>query len=332
MIRALLARLLGLSLLLAAAAPAMGQGRVGQAAPDFPPGPFSDGRQYSLEDARGKLMVLFFFEPKCPKCRASIPDRSAVVKALKGKPVRFLAVAANVILAEATAYQQGTGLAMPVYADSLGLMQKRYGQQISLKNIWQFRVIDPNGKVIGNDMSKDALENALKKVNASWKYAESTLPPKLEPALELLEWGQYASGMKYLAPQRKSSTKTVADSANKIYDELKKDGDRWKEDAEGAAESDPVKAYDLYTRISTLFAGDELAKGAAEPLKKLAANKKVIAELAARKALAGYVTYVGKLTPVQKAAAAKVCQDIVKRYPDTPTGDKAALLAKELGN
>lgn len=34
-----------------------------QTAADFPPGPFTDGGQYQLSDFKGKVLVLYFFEP-----------------------------------------------------------------------------------------------------------------------------------------------------------------------------------------------------------------------------------------------------------------------------
>jgi hypothetical protein len=38
-------------------------GDVNTLAADFPPGSFTDGHSYSLEDYRGKIVVVFFFEP-----------------------------------------------------------------------------------------------------------------------------------------------------------------------------------------------------------------------------------------------------------------------------
>ncbi|HKM56399.1 MAG TPA: hypothetical protein VJY33_23540 [Isosphaeraceae bacterium] len=254
-----------------------------------------------------------------------------MVKAMKDKPILFLAIAANVTLPEAAAYQKETGMAMLVYPDNLALMQKRYGQQISLQNIHQTRVLDPNGKIIGNDMSKEALEKALGQVKVEWKYKSQGYDPKLEAAMDAFEWGQFAQGMKLLAPFRKSTNKALAESANKLFDEVKKEGEKWKSDAEQAAESEPVKAYDLYSKVTTTFIGAELAKSVADPLKKLAANKAVSTELAARKAFSVFLAGEGKLTPAQKPLGAKTCQDIAKKYAGTPTGDKASALADELG-
>ena len=103
-------------------------GQYGEPAPDFPPGQFNDGGRYSLEDFSGKVVVLFFYEKDCPRCRGSVPDRNAIVKQYQGKPVRFFAVAAGDTLQQAKAYAGGTKLAMPVFADPLSLMERRYGE------------------------------------------------------------------------------------------------------------------------------------------------------------------------------------------------------------
>ena len=39
-----------------------GAGNAGEKAPDFPPGEFSDGGHYSLQDLRGKAVVLYLYE------------------------------------------------------------------------------------------------------------------------------------------------------------------------------------------------------------------------------------------------------------------------------
>jgi hypothetical protein len=57
------ARLAACGLLLSLPVSAQAQGMFGQAAPDFPPGAFSDSGSYRLSDLQGKIVVLYFFEP-----------------------------------------------------------------------------------------------------------------------------------------------------------------------------------------------------------------------------------------------------------------------------
>jgi hypothetical protein len=254
-----------------------------------------------------------------------------LVKAYADKPVKFIAVSPGSTLADVTLYQQRNQVAMPIFADSQRVMDKRYGFEISIKNVMQFRVITADGQIVGREMSAALIDKVLADSKASWKYKGQTYDAKLGPALDAFEWGQYAQGAKLLTAARKSTNKALAESANKFFDELKKDGETWKTEADNSAETDPVKAYDSYSRVASVFAGDELGKSVAEPVKKLAANKTVSSELAARKGFAPIESTLGKATPAQKPLAIKALQDFSKKYSNTPTGDKAAAFAKELG-
>jgi hypothetical protein len=56
----------------------------------------------------------------------------------------------------------------------------------------------------------------------------------------------------------------------------------------------------------------------------------VTAELAARKMYDALAPVMSKATAKQKQEVAAYCQSIAKKYPDTPTGKKAAALAEEI--
>jgi peroxiredoxin len=315
---------------LAFCSPAGAQGKYGEDAPEFPAGVFNDGNRYQLGDYAGKVVVLFFYEKDCPRCRGKIPDRNAVVKQYQGKPVKFFAVAAGDTLQQAKSYAGGTKLAMPVFADPFGLMEKRYGQSISLQNIWQFRVIGPDGKVSGYTMDPADIDKALAKVEL--KYNPEDYPAKVRPAVELFEWNQYPAGMKSLRSLLKHKDKEVADSAAKLMEAVKAEAAEWMGEAEAAKDAEPVKAYDLYSKVVATFGpADELSKPAAEALKGLKANDAVKKELDARKAYDRVVNVMAAATPKQKPDMAKFAADIAKKYPDTPTGKKAEALQKELG-
>jgi peroxiredoxin len=304
-------------------------GKAGEQAPDFPPGLFIDGNHYSLKDLEGKAVVLFFYEQDCPTCRGLIPKRNEVVEAYKDKPIKFIAVAAGDSMQEAKAYVRETHLAMPVFADNLSLMEKRYGETISLKNIYQFRVIGPNGKVEEYRMEPAALDKVLAKVK--WKYKEAGYDERLNGAIEALEWGQYAVGVQRLKPFLKNSKKELADSAKKLYDQVKAEGEEWLAEAEKANQAEnSVEAYDLYGKVASVFAGEDLAKRAADPLKKLGASTAVKDELAARQMYEQLCTGAGRARPQQREQVAGFAASIAQRYPKSPTGQRAASVAKEL--
>jgi thiol-disulfide isomerase/thioredoxin len=308
----------------------MGAGLVGEAAPDFPPGAFSDGGHYDLADFKGKAVVVFFFESECPTCKGLVPQWNRIVAQYKDKPVKFLAVGPHNSLAGVRAYVGETRLAMPVFADNLNIMEGMYGQTISMQNVRQFRLIGPDGKVVAYEMSPTELDKAL--ADVSWKYMDKGYDPTLNKIITLLEWNQYEPAMKPLRALVKSSSPSLAASAAKLYAAVKSEGEQWKSDADAAAATNPVQAFDLYTKVSTLFAGDELGTSVAEPLKTLKADKAVSDELAARALYAQLYNTLPRAQTQQRQQAQQYCKGITSRYPGTPTAKKADELAMAIQN
>jgi len=136
--------------------------------------------------------------------------------------------------------------------------------------------------------------------------------------------------MKLLGPLRRSGTKAVVESANKLYDVLKKEAEGWKAEAETLTGSDPVSAYDLYTKVAAHFPTEAFGKAAADAKQKLATNKAVAAELAARKAYTQLTAGITAAGPHQKVQVLQQLKVFLKKHGDTPTGNKVAALAKEL--
>lgn len=329
MSRCTFATLLASALALTALAPlAHAAGKFGDKAPDFPPGVFSDGGHYQLSDFEGKLVVLFFFESECPRCKGTIPQRNAVVEQFKDKPVKFIAVGPHNSLNDVKAYIAETKLVMPVYADSLNIMESMYDQTISLNNIYQFRVVGPDGNVVGYQMTPEEISKALEHVK--WKYKGGDWDPRLNAIVELLEWNRYEQGLAQLRPLRKASSKSLADSAEKLYQAALAEGQKWKAKADKLSDGKPVEAYDLYTKVATAFAGDELAKSVAEPLKALKTSKAVTDELAARQMYAQLYTAVPRAKFQQRDQVAQFCANIAAKYPGTPTAEKAQTLAEAI--
>jgi peroxiredoxin len=321
---------LALSALLAAPTSAAERPRAGAGAPDFPPGVFSDGGHYKMADFEGKVVVLFFYEKDCPTCRGKIPARNKVVDQFKDKPVKFVAVAPGDTFTEAVAYTRETRLKMPSFSDVFGVMQGRYGFQISLKNIYQFVVIGPKGTVVANniDMNPADIEKAL--AGVTWKYKTENQPAALAGIVDMLEWNQHESAIARLKPLTKAGNKQVAEAATKLWDEVKAEGKSWFDEAAKAADADPVKAYDLYKKVSVAFAGDDLGKQADATLKTLAKAKPVVDELAARAMFDKMTAAFQRAQLTQKPAFVTQAGVVAAKYPETATGKRAKALADEL--
>jgi peroxiredoxin len=321
---------LALSGLLASPSSAAERVQRGAAAPDFPPGSFSDGGHYKMADFEGKVVVLFFYEKDCPTCRGKIPARNKVVDQFKDKPVKFVAVAPGDTFAEAIAYTRETRLKMPSFSDVFGVMQTRYGFQISLHNIYQFVVVGPKGNVVANniDMNPGDIVKAL--AGVTWKYRDAGYHATLAPIVDLLEWNQYELALARLKPLTKSGNKELAASATKLWDAVKADGKTWLDEAAKSADADPIKAYDGYKKVSTAFAGDDLGKQADAALKPLAKAKPVADELAARGMFDQMTAALQRAQLAQKPAFVKQAGAIAAKFPETATGKRAKALGEEL--
>ena len=232
---------------------------------------------------------------------------------------------------EAAAYARTVNLQSPLFVDTFQAMSAQYGEgDAEAHYVWTYKIIGPDGKVVRSSSALriDDVENAISDIK--WKYKDDGYDPRLNPAIELLEWNQWEAGMNKLRPLLKTYPKATAESARKLYDEVKKEGEQWKSDAEAVVESNPVTAYDLYARISNCFAGDELAKGVEQPLKQLKANKAVKDELTARGMWDQLSVAVGRASISDRLRLAGAAEGIAARCPNTPTGERAVLFAKHL--
>jgi thiol-disulfide isomerase/thioredoxin len=296
---------------------------------DFPPGAFSDGGHYRLSDFRGKVLVLYFYESACPTARSLVPERSALVEKYKDQPVRFIAVDPHDSLADARSYVGETKLAMPAFADTLGIMEQRFGIDISMNNIYQTRIIGPDGQLAGEWSlpKEDQIDAALK--NATWKYKDDGYDPRLSGAIDMLEWNQFETGMRMLRPYLKNIGKT-GESAKKLFAAVRVEGQQWADEAKACETTDPGHAMDLYNRLATCFPTDDLGTSATASLKALKINKAAQNELAARQMFARLYMVMPQVTSSAKQQVIAYCNSIVEKYPDTATAKRAQRLASDL--
>jgi peroxiredoxin len=305
--------------------------RAGADLPDFPPGVFTDGQQYSLADLKGKVVVLYMYEKDCPTCMEKLKTYyNPMVEHFRGKPVQFIAIAAGDNALDVKMYINDTHIKMPIYIDAYSLMERRYGEKISLQNILQTRVIGPDGNLIsgGYNLTEESVDQAV--AAAKWKYKDKGYDPALSAAVERFEWGYYPEGMRALRPYLRTSKKSVAESAAKLLEQVKEEGKAWKTEAQGNIESNPVAAYDGFTKVKSVFEGDkEMMEGVDAALKKLKSEKVIVDELAARKMASFLAGQTAKARPPSAAQMADGYRAIAKKYPDTPSGQSAEKLAGE---
>lgn len=300
-----------------------------QEAPEFPPGTFSDGKSYTLQELRGRAVVLFFYEQNCPRCAGLIPERNDIVEQYRGQPVTFIAIAAGDTANEAKAYLKRTGLDMPIFADKLSLMEKLYGTKISLNNIYQFRVIDPEGNIVGYSMDKQSIDKALAGVKET--YAAKDYHEALAEVVAALNLGEHKAAVRELGRYLNSRDEAIKASAEGLSAAVVAEAKGWVEQADALVETDPLQAGRLYDRASDVYPREAFGKDARAKLKEVMSLPAVKSETAARKSFAKMIRAIEKMKPEQVPEMIAYAKSIAEEYPDTPTGKRCADLAAKLG-
>ncbi|MEZ0266081.1 MAG: redoxin domain-containing protein [Phycisphaerae bacterium] len=296
---------------------------------EFPPGLFTDGGTYKLNECRGKTIVLFFYDPRDPRMQVTVPQRNALVRRFAGKPVVFFGVHAET-LSTARFVAAELGLAMPVFADTLGVMHNRYRAGLSANKTWAVVIIDGAGKLAHAEMTEESITKALEKSHARFRDRQA-FEPKLAPAMDLLEVGEYDRAMKAVAALTYGPDRKTVDSARQFQLMVRAECDVWKAEADRLAATDALAAYDLYARIAACFPNSDLQRTVADPMKKLELRKEVRAELSARAMYAALSAAVSRDERVEKWDAVDYVDQIVRAHPGTPTADKLVAYLDDLG-
>ena len=312
-------------------------GRAGLAAPDIPPGIFTDNKTYALQDYRGKVVVLWFFYVKDPQWTTTLGPTAKLLKTYKDKPLVVLGVAPEATFGEAANFVRNAGLGIPTYPDTVGAVWHRYSGKSTIdKEKQAFRIIGADGALAGTTCDAVTLDAALSKAKARFRAAG--YDKRLNPVIDLLESGAYAEGAQRLRALRADKNPAVQEGANKLYDQLKALGKDWETEAEGLL-LDSITASAIYTRIQAVFTGDELAKHAEAQLQKLKADKTAQNDLVAQSNFQRLNTMMSNIDP-QRLTAKKersdvlairnFCEQFMKAFPGTPAAKKAEALLHDL--
>jgi thiol-disulfide isomerase/thioredoxin len=133
----------------------------GQPAPDFNIVGL-DGKKYSLNDFKGKVIYLDFWASWCGPCMRELPFAKKIKQEYEGKDILFLYIsidddAAAWKKAVASKDIKGVHLNDPDFSGKVG---KAY----NLVGIPSYFLIDKNGKIISNNPPRPSSEEELKKV------------------------------------------------------------------------------------------------------------------------------------------------------------------------
>ncbi|MFM1824040.1 MAG: hypothetical protein RI967_2306 [Planctomycetota bacterium] len=168
---------------------ASGEAKVGEAAPNFTL-KTTDGKEWSLSDAKGKVVVLEWVNPECPVCVRVMKD-GTVANTLKECKAQFGDVVYVAINSSASrpaslkateSYLKTNKIEIPALLDEDGKVGKMYGARTTP----HCYVIDANGVLVYQGAIDDAQDGDGKKnhvVNAvtALKKGEAVSPSSTRP-------------------------------------------------------------------------------------------------------------------------------------------------------
>jgi thiol-disulfide isomerase/thioredoxin len=290
----------------------------------------------TLPTLAGKGAVVYFFEEECPRCRARWPELMALSKKYEDQPVAFVAVNSGTDRAALMNYAKQNKVGWPIIVDGSRELERAAGvNEISLSNIFQVRVIRPDGKMIPArwDDLDGAVQLALK--GAAWKNDPTDIPESMRPASRALEFGNYAAAGPLIVKGRSSPDAATKKGAEKLMGivQPKIDADLAAAKASMAA-GDKWTALNKYSDLAQQFQGFTLPPEAITQRNALINDSQVKAIKKASNDLEG-VQHLLAVTPtlddIQRKRVGPMLKQIAKDAAGTEYAKQAQELSAKLG-
>jgi len=141
--------------------------QLGQPAPAFTLPSLADGSPVSLEQFRGKVVLLNFFATWCPACRAEMPFLQAAWEEVQDEGVAFLIIDIAEESEEMVAqFMEERGLTIPVVMNQTGDVATRY----NISTLPTTFIVDRQGVVrsitVGPFSNKEAILARVRAVSS----------------------------------------------------------------------------------------------------------------------------------------------------------------------
>ncbi|TWU59395.1 Thiol-disulfide oxidoreductase ResA [Rubripirellula tenax] len=281
----------------------------------------------SVDAMRGKAIVLYFFEEGCPRCREKWPDILAAAQANQKEPVMLIAVNSGSSPEQVARYVKQQRIHVPVIMDVDRSLERMAGvNEVSLQNIWQARVIDPDGKVRRADGGDIPGTLQAASAGASWNVDPSDIPSEVMDTWRQVEFGDYASASKMVTRLTRDRRPAAKAAGEKLMSYVQQKIDTLAADAKQAEQSeDPWHAFQVYETLKGQFAGYSLPESVEQNWSKLKNDESVQTQLDAMKLwqIAQKSIQSGRTTPARVNA---MMEKIIEKYP----GTEAATSAQEV--
>jgi peroxiredoxin len=137
---------------------------VTQKAPDFSGQNYS-GKQLSLIDLRGKLVVLDFWATWCGPCRVELPNVLKTYGKYHDKGFEIIGISLDQDQKQLESFVKDKKMTWPQFFDGKG-WQNKLAQKYGVNSIPATYLLDGDGKIIAKDLRGEELEAAIAKALA----------------------------------------------------------------------------------------------------------------------------------------------------------------------
>jgi thiol-disulfide isomerase/thioredoxin len=285
---------------------------------------------FTVEALQGKAVLLWFFEESCPRCREKWPELLATAAKYRDQPILFIGVNSGNARSSVAAYANQNRIDWPIIIDAGRQLEQQAGVgEISLRNIYQARVLTPDGRLQRADSSDLAGSADRALSGAKWNVDPADVPASLRSAWLAVEFNDFsasASAIKRAAGSRKAEEKATGEKLL-AYVQQKIDAD-----AAAAKQLDsagqPWPAYQAYTALTQRFRGYDLPEGAAARLRELEGDDAVRTQLVAAKLLEAALKMAAN--PRTRSGAVSRLKTLVEQHPDSDAGREAQRILTQL--
>lgn len=294
------------------------------------PAAWLNSQPLSREQLKGKAVVLYYFEETCPRCRDRWPEIIAMADKYKDKPVAFIAVNSGNPSPVVEAYLKQNEIPLRTVVDTQRAMEEPVGiDQISLRNIYQFVTISPQGEIARAGWQTPQVEERIDEVvaDAKWSIEPETIPESMNDLWRAVEFGDFASIADPLRKFAVGDDEAEKAAAFKLHGQIKEqlaadvaaarklqeDGQAW-------------RAYKAYGGAAKKYVGYGYEAKFAQVRKQLESDEQVAKEIMAQKRW----DKINSLKITNTAALKRAMADMKKLAEDLPGTEGAEVASSTL--
>ena len=295
-----------------------------------------EGASASLDDLKGKTVVVLTYVTWCPICNGWAPEMlSQVQAATKDKPVVILAISTDTPPAKAREYMEHKNFTGP---NILHGYEPKLAKSFGFDNeFFNYAIIGPDGSLAasgnagsffgGGDAKSFVVAKEFDKLKdlGKFRFVDASMSPPLQEMLWPMELGYIAEVQRSLKKAEKSLKPADREKLKAAMEQFLDDELTSAQQLAGGNAAEKIEALDKASFLSANFKSAPQGKDAKKILAELTKDKGLKKEIGAKKL---YDRSMQVPDPDQRVV---MLERTAKQFPDTHYGelaDKAARAAK----